>query len=93
MADGNLPNILFIMTDQQRGDCLGVENHLVLQTPSMDSIAHSGVHFGKFYCPSPSCIAARRSLMTGQDPQTHGLVGCQDGLYWDHPPTLPECLQ
>ncbi len=93
MADDNLPNILFIMTDQQRGDCLGVENHPVLQTPSMDSIAHNGVRFGKFYCPSPSCIAARRSLMTGQDPQTHGLVGYQDGLDWDHPPTLPECLQ
>ena len=33
------PNILFICTDQQRGDCLGVEGHPVLQTPNMDGIA------------------------------------------------------
>lgn len=35
------PNILFINTDQQRGDCLGVEGHPVLETPNMDGIVSS----------------------------------------------------
>jgi len=87
------PNILFINTDQQRGDCLGVEGHPVLQTPNMDGIAASGVRFTHFYSACPSCIAARRSMLSGQDPQTHGMVGYRDGVEWDAPPTLPGVLR
>lgn len=39
------PNILFIMTDQQRGDSLGVDGHPCLQTPNMDALAADGVRF------------------------------------------------
>ena len=41
MADER-PNILVITTDQQRGDCLGIEGHPVLQTPYLDWVAASG---------------------------------------------------
>jgi len=41
------PNILLIMTDQQRGDCLGVDGHPVLQTPNMDELAGGGVRFSR----------------------------------------------
>lgn len=87
------PNIVFIMTDQQRGDCLGIEGHPVLLTPTMDRIASSGVRFTRAYTTCPSCIAARRSLMVGQFPATHGVVGYQDKLEWDAPPTLPGVLR
>ena len=86
------PNILFINTDQQRGDCLGVEGHPVLLTPNMDGLAARGVRFSRFYSACPSCIAARRSMLSGQDPQTHGMVGYRDGVEWDAPPTLPQVL-
>jgi arylsulfatase A-like enzyme len=86
------PNILFIITEQHRGDCVGYENHPVLLTPNMDSIAHNGVRFGRFYSACPSCISARRSMLAGQLPQTHGLVGYQEGLVWDAP-TLPSVLR
>lgn len=36
------PNIVFIHTDQQRGDCLGCAGHDVLETPTMDNLAHNG---------------------------------------------------
>ena len=36
------PNILLILTDQQRGDCLGIEGHPVLQTPHLDFIGGDG---------------------------------------------------
>ncbi len=89
----NRPNILFIHTEHQRGDSLGVAGHPVLLTPNMDTIAHQGVRFRRFYSACPSCIAARRSMLTGQLPQTHGLVGYHDGLEWDGVPTLPGILR
>ena len=89
----NPPNILFIHTEHQRGDALGCEGHPVLLTPNMDTIAQQGARFTRFYAACPSCIAARRSILTGLDPQTHGLVGYQDGIEWDGAPTLPGILR
>jgi len=86
------PNILFIHTEHHRGDSLGCERHPVLLTPNMDTFAHQGVRFSRFYSACPSCIAARRSMLTGQDPQTHGIVGYRDGIEWDGVPTLPGIL-
>jgi len=86
------PNFLLIMTDQQRGDCLGIEGHPVLLTPTMDRIAGQGARFVHAYSSCPSCIAARRSLLSGQFPTTHGMRGYRDRVEWDAPPTLPEVL-
>ena len=92
MSTNNQPNILLIITEQHRGDCLGVEGHPVLRTPNMDAIAQQGVRFTHFYSACPSCVAARRSILSGQDPQTHGLVGYRDGVLWDPQHTLPGVL-
>jgi arylsulfatase A-like enzyme len=62
------------MTDQQRGDCLGIENHPVLQTPHLDYLASSGIRFRHAYSACPICIPARRTLMSGQKPSTHGVT-------------------
>ena len=51
---------LFIMTDQQRGDCLGIEGHPVLQTPYLDHVAASGIRFSRAYSACPVCTPARR---------------------------------
>lgn len=87
------PNVILIMTDQQRGDCLGIEDHPCLITPTTDSIAGAGMRFRRAYSSCPSCIAARRSLLSGQFPATHGIVGYQDAIEWDAPPTLPGVLR
>ena len=86
------PNFLLIMTDQQRGDCLGIEGHPVLLTPTMDNIARRGARFTRAYTTCPTCIAARRSLLSGQFPATHGMVGYRDGVEWNAPTTLPAAL-
>jgi len=83
------PNIVLIMTDQQRGDCLSSEGHPVLLTPSMDSIGFQGTRFRRAYSTCPVCIPARRSILSGQFPGTHGMVGYRDGVEWDAPATLP----
>lgn len=69
------PNILLILTDQQRGDCLGIDGHPVLQTPNLDWLAASGAYFRRAYTECPSCIPARRVLMGGQEPSVNGMVG------------------
>ena len=81
------PNILLIMADQMRGDCLGVEGHPVLQTPQLDALAETGVRFHRAYSACPVCVPARRTLMTGTRPCTHGVVMNHSKLL--NGPTLP----
>ncbi len=81
------PNILLLMTDQHRGDCLGMEGHPVLQTPYLDHIGASGSHFRRAYTACPVCIPARRTLMTGRRPASHGVL--MNYHTWLDGPTLP----
>ena len=83
------PNILLITTDQQRGDCIGLDPlaPAALQTPNLDWLARSGAHFLHAYAECPSCIPARRTLMTGLAPAANGAVGFK-GAPWNPPHTL-----
>ncbi|MCK5844119.1 MAG: sulfatase-like hydrolase/transferase, partial [Victivallales bacterium] len=69
------PNFIVFVNEQHRGDCLSCEGHPVLLTPNMDEIAGRGVRFSSAYSTCPVCIPARRSLLSGQFPSTHGVVG------------------
>ena len=86
------PNFLVIITDQQRGDALGCEGHPALLTPNMDHLAASGARFTRCYSTCPVCIPARRSFLSGQFPQTHGMVGYAAGVPWHPKATLPGVL-
>ncbi len=93
-ATTKLPNILLITTDQQRFDALGCTcPHGVLRTPTLDALAASGVYFRRAYSTSPVCIPARRSLLSGLHPRTHGLLDYRDGLDWNAPLSLPQLLR
>jgi arylsulfatase A-like enzyme len=85
------PNILLIMPDQMRGDCLSLARHPVLLTPNIDSIGGRGTMFRRAYATSASCIPARRSLLTGQYPATNGMVGFVGGCEI-RSPVFPELL-
>lgn len=84
------PNILLIMTDQLRGDCLGFAGHPDVKTPYLDTLASRGVSFDRAYSACPSCIAARAALHTGMDQKHHRRVGYQDNIPWDYPHTMAE---
>jgi len=92
MADDR-PNILLILTDHWRGDCLSRLGHPVVETPHLDSLSRGGTTFTRGYTPCPSCIAARRSLMTGMTPYSHGMVGYQDGKPWEYAHSLAGTLR
>lgn len=87
------PNIIVIMTDQHRGDCLGVDNAHPVLTPNLDGLAADGVRFSRAYSTCPVCIPARRSFMSGQFPATHGLRSNRDGLVWQIEDTAPSMLR
>ena len=92
MADQTQPNILLIMPDQMRGDCLSLEGHPCVLTPNMDELGGQGAHFTSGYTSCASCIPARRALLTGQFPATNGMVGYEEGHPFDAP-TLPGILR
>jgi len=84
------PDVLVIMPDQMRGDCLSILGHAVVRTPHLDALAREGALFRRAYTTVPSCIPARRALLTGLFPQTSGVVG-----YAGRPissPTMPRLL-
>ncbi|MCZ6632138.1 MAG: arylsulfatase [bacterium] len=82
------PNIVLIITDHFRGDCLSRLGHPVVETPHLDSISQQGAVFTHAYTPCPSCVPARRSLMTGQTPYSAGMVGYQEGKPWAYAHTM-----
>jgi len=69
------PNLLLLMADQHRGDCLGAAGHPVVRTPNLDRLAAEGVRFRCAYTSVPSCTPARSSLLTGLGPWRHGMLG------------------
>ena len=66
------PNILLLMTDQQRADALDCVTPW-MDTPHMDRIAAEGVRFSRCVTNSPICIPARRSMATGHYPHNTGI--------------------
>ncbi len=68
--DGRRPNILFLMSDQQRWDLAGFAGNPVVRTPNLDRLAANAVVFDNCYTPSPVCIPARQAMAAGQLPRT-----------------------
>jgi len=64
------PNLLFIITDDQRFDMLGVVNPM-LETPNMDQMAANGIRFEYAFVTTPICAASRASILTGLVERTH----------------------
>jgi choline-sulfatase len=95
MVTNKRPNLLLIMTDQQRGDCLGSDGHPVVETPMLDELAAQGTRFRHAYSACPSCVPARASLMTGMSQWRTGILGMGAGqgpMAADYLHTLPSEL-
>ena len=75
VSSGSKPNILYLMTDQHRSDCLGCAGNRIIKTPNLDSIAADGVRFSNAYTSTPSCTPARSAILTGLSPWHHGMLG------------------
>jgi arylsulfatase A-like enzyme len=67
------PNLLFIMTDQQRFDAMSIAGNKVLKTPNLDRLAKQGARFKNAYTPCAVCGPARSSILTGTTVENNGM--------------------
>jgi len=65
------PNVLFILTDDQRFDALGCAGNPIIRTPNVDRLAGEGIRFERAFVTTPICAASRASILTGTFERTH----------------------
>jgi arylsulfatase A-like enzyme len=83
------PNIVFILPDQLRPDFLGCYGADFLQTPNIDRLAKLGTRYKTAISPSPICVPARASMMTGQQAHATGVIHNLAWLRPDHRMRIP----
>jgi arylsulfatase len=76
------PNIVFVITDQQRFDTIAALGHEHAITPNLDRLVRRGTTFTRTYVTAPSCAPSRASLFTGMYPHTTGVLKNNDP--WNH---------
>jgi len=87
------PNIVFILTDDQRYDAMGCAGHPWLKTPHMDSLAREGVMFRNAFVTTSLCSPSRGSFLTGCYAHRHEVFK-NNGVYPEKSvSTFPELLQ
>ena len=68
------PNLVFIMPDQLRADFLSCYGAGFIDTPHIDGLALQGLRYERAYSPSPLCVPARCTLLTGRNAVTNGVL-------------------
>lgn len=86
------PNLLLIVLDQLRYDCIGCANKYPVKTPNIDKLAGEGVFFDHAFTPCPVCAPARQAMLTGRMPDSFGALFnydfipvpslCPERTYW-----------
>ena len=91
-AEEKRPNILVVLTDDQRYDAMGFLDHPFLKTPHLDELAATGIHFKNAIVTTSLCSPSRASILTGQFAHNHRVVDnynpIPEGLIY-----FPEYLQ
>lgn len=81
----NLPNVLFIMTDQQRYDTIAALGNDYIYTPNFDRLVRRGVVFTKGYTTCPVCAPARYTIRTGCEPPATTIFSNHTSSILKHP--------
>ena len=75
------PNIVLIITDQQRFDTIKALGYDYMITPHMDKLIEKGTAYTKAFCPGATCVSSRAALFTGLYPHNSGVYSFDD---WSH---------
>ncbi len=86
-----MPNLLFILTDQQRADTMAAYGNSRIRMPNLDRLASEGTVFRRACVTQPVCTPSRSSILTGLYPHTTGCTADNTTLPCDVP-CLPEML-
>ena len=79
-SSSDLPNIIFIITDDQQIGLTSIEGNPVSKTPNIDRLANKGIAFTRGYSSAPLCNPSRVSLLTGILPSNSGVYGNQENF-------------
>jgi len=85
IADNPHPNVLVILTDDQRWDAMGCAGHPVLKTPNLDRLASEGARFANAFVVTSLCSPSRASMLSGLYGHRHGVLN----NFTEYPDTLP----
>lgn len=66
-------NVVLILCDQLRKDCLSCYGNTYVHTPNIDNLAQRGIRYERGYTANPLCMPSRNSIFTGMYPRNHGL--------------------
>ncbi len=82
-------NVIIMLADQLRADCLGCYDNARIRTPHIDDLARSGTRFAAAFAQHPQCVPSRAALLTGRYPHENGSISnhCAMG---EHEVTLGE---
>ncbi|MBS14907.1 MAG: arylsulfatase [Gemmatimonadetes bacterium] len=86
------PNVLLICTDHWSGLNTRPAGHPAVITPTIEQLARNGVSFRNAYSACPSCVPARRTLMTGMTARSHGDRVYTNGMPMPDVPTMADCF-
>ncbi|MEX0994011.1 MAG: sulfatase-like hydrolase/transferase, partial [Balneolaceae bacterium] len=81
--DQNLPNIVFIISDDQSWTDYSFMGHPHIETPNIDNLASEGLTFTRGYLPAPICRLTLASMLTGLHPHQHGVTGNDPAFEFD----------
>src|SRR5687768_7255540 len=82
------PNIIFIMTDDQRQDALSVYGNTILKTPHIDRIGNEGARFTEAFVTNALCAPSRATFLTGLYSHEHGVISNGYGPGFENQPGL-----
>lgn len=86
------PNVLFILTDDQRWDCVSSNPRSIIATPHIERLGREGVYFPNHFCTTSLCSPSRASILSGLYAHAHGVAN-NFTEYPDDMPTWPRALQ
>ena len=74
------PHILLLINDEHRPDILPIEGNPVIRTPTLSRFMDEGIYFRNAYTPSPVCVPARQSFLSGLYPRNSGCLNFGDPM-------------
>jgi len=71
----NPPNILFLLADDMRPDCIAALGNERIRTPNLDRLVAEGMTFSRASCSYPICVVSRSEMITGRHGWENGITG------------------
>ncbi len=79
------PNVLLVVSDDQRPDAVGALGNAAIDTPALDRLVERGTAFTRAVCPNPICTPSRAEIITGVGGMRNGVLDFGDKIRPDMP--------